>query len=548
MSISTVFTNNFVMMTMLAAMLLPAAWGQPVVTEFQEKTEFEANFWVLSGQTNLPDGTTFDIELTFQNKQKVRLSKGPLVSVQQNKISYFHFLGQKIMPRGTYVWKLRFSKEAQTPDLQPALANFSDFEHTHRFVFGSPRQEREETTREYQFYLNVVQQVDKLVADVKTQVEQFGQKPAVAKDKVETWLAQTQTTVNELRVAIDKRKREIFLPRHPDNWQRLQTIQFNLNRWWPARSEQIRKHYGLPLPQGYHEQLSDKATVDFARYEKEIARMSGRITGSLPVPENVREQQLEADLAWFNQIFRGMVSFYQESQQQVDKDKWQEKNALFEQEIEDFASKAGEYAKSPLATAHANLVADLQKLVSCIRDLRWAYMAKVGKRHQLQVPPQASQSKGKPEELLTNLQQQFAQVYQIVSNKKAADEQAMLDAWKQMEEQAKLLPVLYGKLQEEAKKQNAEKVKAWHQGWLAELKKVADKSDAGKLHYSGLHVAMTDAIAQMRALAFFYLQMIEQKVAADDPRVAPKLRLLTGQFRAAMEKVEKICAAGPANN
>ena len=435
--------------------------------------------WCLTGTADLPHMSIVTLRLTYEKNKVLKNNLG--IFVKRGKFFYRYRLANR-MPSGSYRWEISFRKERQSPKLLSQMAAFQDQTVQHTVMIGSPSLARQEVQEAALYYKTLLREINTFCTELRVQSDLFLKQPkATPIENVSVWLTAAQHRYNKIDNKISESDTLFLEIRSEASMELLLGMLFPLQKLWQARSEVLRKAYQLPFPVGYQELFPKDSQPNFAPLENELARLSQQILSKLPFAENIRELELEADLLWFNQFFQDVQRTYSQMLTAWNLPKWQEKLALWQPEVKDFAAKAEAYTKSPLSVKQPSLPADMTTLAKLGEDLLWGYTEILYTKSRTALPKEFQAPRQPPEKVLLELQAVFGRLYKIVPEKRQQEVVSKSDSLADVQKQfGKIQELEKSLLEEGLKSKDSAAFAQWETKWRTGLD--AAQNQVGKLN------------------------------------------------------------------
>jgi hypothetical protein len=456
--------------------------AQDIQTTFENKTDASGKgAWHLLGTTDLPNFTTLTVRLSYQDTVLL-----PNAQVRVVDGAFQHRYGvRERMPSGKYVYEIAYCKKLQVPQVQDQLAGLADFTRQHIFDNGDAHQQRLELQEVATFYKAMLAEVENFCQVSRTQSEALLKEPTPQNlDKAREWLSQTRQKFQQLSGRISESD-TVFLQVHAhESMEDMLSLATPLRQLWQIRAHAVRKAYDIPPP--FEAEKIAPAGVP-ASFENEIARISQAIVARLPQAQNIVETVLEEDLRWFNQVFSDIVQCARQTETNFDKAKWQEKFVFWQQELQDFTVKTAEYQKSPLVSNYPTLPKDLEQLAQEGKNLLLAYTALVYKRAGVAPPPEAASVHLGAEKIVSEVQQKFAKLHEIVTQKRQREAEGKKKAWEQIGKSFQRLAELNKNLQEGMVLKDEAAFNQWQGKWRKQLDAAKTEAEAAKFFFPDIY-------------------------------------------------------------
>lgn len=499
-------TIVFPLLLVLCAITLHA---QDIKTTFEQKPLGEQFLWKLSGTTDLPADTLLTVRLLFRNT----VLQSARVRVRKGTFSYKYRPTITGVPKGTYTWEVSFEKQQQADTVARALDKVANFTHKRVFTLGSPREERQEAQEEAGLTLLRLTEAQNFLRDLRKESELFLQKKAVTSaDKLQDWAQETRQKYQKLDNDIAAISKFEWGPYSPETFDDLYALGRALKSIYQARTEQVLKLYGLPLPKGQPALLADPG-FRIPPYEELVERLARQIRSRLPLAENLQEDELAKELNGFNQIFTALGSEYRKQQDSFNAEQWQKKSTTWTEDLEDFQSRVALYRNSPLLVKFPTLAQDLDFVAQSGKALLLSYTAQLYKKAGQPIPPAANASLGSPQEIVQRLQERFQKLYEPITKKQELQREEESKARKLAVASFTTLQELNTKLTQEGLiLKELPLFQEWQTKWDANLEDVIQKSKVWNPNFSELHTNFVDTARWLRVRSQVHNRMLKGEI------------------------------------
>jgi len=404
---------------------------------------------------DLPNNTWIVSRLLFENEPIPNAQKDYIIR-SNRVIAIYGPIAQQI-PSGKYVWEFVLLSKHES----------KYFPYRKEFYQGTSSQQRLETRAWSKFYYESALNLRDFA--IELQETKLATDPTKRLAQWQSW----QDRFVELKAKIEAYENQFwFAPDFTSSEDLRQTLGFveTILTCIAARSYRELK---VAIPKDWLDKCQRLDDAQIALYPnrayQSILTLYQKMVARLALPMNLKEQSIEQDLSWFNQLFqqfRTQSSIFL-SNPEITLEEWQKQFSQFQDQTKVFELQILDYQKSPLPGKYPKLNQQLTGLLTNWKEFIAIVNAQIQKQRGVPAPQSLLQKD--PQKNIEEMQKITLELLELPKIAQENEAKAKKAALQIMIQHGRQFIQYYAELQKGLAIKELKAFQEWNVGWKTQL-------------------------------------------------------------------------------